>query len=236
MRIKILYDNTARDGRLATGWGFACVVDDKILFDTGGRPDVLLSNMKVMGVDCSHLDAVIISHDHWDHQGGLRGLLEAHPGLTVYACPHFSGRFKTQVTSREGRLVEIGSFAEIAGGVYSTGEISGKFLFRCMPEQALVLKTDKGMTVITGCAHPGVVRVVQEALRHLPGRVHLVLGGFHLIVPSGKALKEAVHAFRRLQVERVAPTHCTGARARAAFKEEYGADFIEAQAGSVVDV
>jgi len=60
-------------------WGFSCLVesdDQKILFDTGAKAEVLAGNMKKLGIDLFQIDAVFISHDHWDHTGGLAAVLE----------------------------------------------------------------------------------------------------------------------------------------------------------------
>lgn len=71
MKLMVLYDNTSRIQRLQFGWGFSCLVDERILFDTGENGQSLLENMNTLHVDISKIDAVVISHEHWDHTGGL---------------------------------------------------------------------------------------------------------------------------------------------------------------------
>jgi metal-dependent hydrolase (beta-lactamase superfamily II) len=87
IRITIVSDNNGPvpDGehpvpRLGTAWGFACVVetaDDRILFDTGSDGGMLIANMHALGIDPSGMDALVISHEHWDHVGGIDALLDA---------------------------------------------------------------------------------------------------------------------------------------------------------------
>ncbi len=74
MKFTIVYDNETLAPALASVWGFACLVDDDFLFDTGGDAERLLSNMKAMGIDPLKIKAVFLSHAHGDHTGGLRGL------------------------------------------------------------------------------------------------------------------------------------------------------------------
>src|SRR6056297_1183032 len=74
MKLTIIYDNTTRDDALPPDWGFSCLVEahgKTILFDTGARGRLLLDNMKKLGIDPQSVDELFISHDHWDHTGGM---------------------------------------------------------------------------------------------------------------------------------------------------------------------
>jgi len=75
MKIIIVYDNRTLDPNLTSGWGFACLVGDDLLFDTGGDGRTLLSNMAQMGIDPAGIRTVVLSHAHGDHTGGLGALL-----------------------------------------------------------------------------------------------------------------------------------------------------------------
>jgi 7,8-dihydropterin-6-yl-methyl-4-(beta-D-ribofuranosyl)aminobenzene 5'-phosphate synthase len=99
-----------------------------------------------------------------------------------------------------------------------------------------VIRTPSGLVVVTGCAHPGIVQVVEKARALLDDQVYLVLGGFHLGGKSDGEIAAIIADFRRLGVQKVAPCHCTGDRARAAFAQEYGDDYMAAGAGRVITV
>jgi len=236
MQIKILFDEAAVDSSLHTGWGVSFLIDGKVLFDTGENGEWLFANMKQLKVDMGKIGTVVISHDHWDHQGGLWKILEINPNLKLYTCPNFSRGFKENVETLNVRLIEQDKFAQISEGIYTTGEIENRCAFRYMPEQALVLKTPKGITVLTGCAHPGIIKVIEDVKKNIPGDIYLVLGGFHLITTSKGEVKKVVDSFKQLGVRNVAPTHCTGKIAVDLFKEAYGEDFIEVKVGQAIEV
>ena len=66
-----------------------------------------------MGVEISNIKVIVISHDHWDHRGGLWGILKENHKLKVYACPNFSKRFKNRVKSYGGQLIEVDKFTQV---------------------------------------------------------------------------------------------------------------------------
>ena len=230
MKIAVVYDNKSLRGDLSPAWGFSCLVGDDFLFDTGGDGPRLLSNMERMGIDVGRIKTVVLSHAHGDHTGGLGDLLAVNKDATVYLPRSFPGRFKGQVKART-HVVEVHEPMEIAEGIYTTGEMG-----RGLVEQALVLATNQGLVVITGCAHPGVVNIVAKAKEITGGEVYLVMGGFHLGGASQAAIEGIVEDFRKLGVQKVAPCHCTGRRAMEIFAAEYGENFIEVGVGLVLDI
>jgi 7,8-dihydropterin-6-yl-methyl-4-(beta-D-ribofuranosyl)aminobenzene 5'-phosphate synthase len=234
LTLTIVYDNNAYDPRLKTAWGFSCLIEYRgqvILFDTGGDSPTLLANMAALGIDPSRIEAVVLSHSHGDHTGGLSGLLPlAGDGLTVFVPQSFPARFKDAVRTR-APLVEVTGPRDIGEEVFTTGQLG-----RGIIEQSLALKTDQGLVVVTGCAHPGIVEVVRQAKALSGDEVCLVLGGFHLGGKSQREIEAIISQFRRLGVRKVAPCHCTGEQAIGMFRQEYGEDFIQAGAGKVIRV
>lgn len=229
--ITVVYDNNAYDHRLETAWGFACVIergDTTILFDTGGDGGRLLSNMGTLDLDPRDVDIVVLSHIHGDHTGGLAAVMATGVQPTVYVPQSFPGSFKAQVRDNAD-LVDVHQAMEITEGVYTTGEMGASTI-----EQGLVLRTPKGLVVITGCAHPGIAEMVRQAKVVGGENVHLVLGGFHLGSLSEARIKEIIADFRRLEVQNVAPCHCTGAKAINLFHDAYGEDFVRSGAGAVL--
>ena len=236
MQIKILFDSVALDNRFLTGWGVSYLIDGRVLFDTGEKSSSLLRNMKNMDVDISNLKTVVISHDHWDHRGGLWGVLKENPKLRVYACPNFNKRFKNRVESHGGQLIEVDKFTQVYKNIYSTGEIERRYAFRYMPEQALILRTSNGLTILTGCAHAGIIRIIESVKQNISGNIHFILGGFHLMGKHNKTIEPIIDKFKQLGVKKVAPAHCSGKNATKLFKEVYRENFVEAKVGNIIDI
>jgi len=230
MKIAVVYDNKSLYRELSSAWGFSCLVGDDLLFDTGSDGPRLLSNVGHMGLDVGRIKSVVLSHAHGDHTGGLSGLLSTGVRPTVYVPRSFPRRFKADVRSLT-TLVEVDGPVEIRPGIHTTGEVGSRLV-----EQALAVETGDGLVVVTGCAHPGVVKMVRRAKESTGGKVYLVMGGFHLGGTSQRRVKAVIADFRQLGVQRVAPCHCTGDRSIRVFAEEYGDDFIETGVGMVLHI
>jgi 7,8-dihydropterin-6-yl-methyl-4-(beta-D-ribofuranosyl)aminobenzene 5'-phosphate synthase len=229
--LTIVYDNNPLDARLKTAWGFACLIEASkatVLFDTGGDGQVLMSNLKMLGFDPHKIDAVVLSHIHNDHIGGLDALLAVNDDLTVFVPQSFPAEFKARVSQRAS-VIQVREPMTITEDIRTTGEVDGAII-----EQALIIQTNKGLVVITGCAHPGIVEIVRRAKAY--GDVYLVMGGFHLGDKSAQEVETIIAQFKRLGVHQVAPSHCTGEAAIRQFSAAFGAEFIQAGAGLRISI
>lgn len=234
LNLTIVYDNNPYDKELETRWGFSCLVEGAektILFDVGGEGDVLLKNMKKLKIDPKEVDVIVLSHIHHDHIGGLSDFLEKNPKITVYLPESFPKKVKKDVKKMGAKLVEVKKPIKICEDVYSTGELGG-----WIKEQSLIIKTTKGLVVITGCAHPGVVNIVKKAKKMHKSDLFLVLGGFHLNSMNRKQIKEIVNEIKKGKVMKVAPCHCSGDLARELFEKEYKENFIGVGVGKKIKV
>ena len=233
LRITVVYDNYSVAPELGTGWGYAAVIEFQghtVLFDTGADGPTLMGNLRALGFDPREIEAAVLSHAHGDHTLGLDSLLATGARPKVYVLPSFPSEFKEHVAETI-ELIEVEPAQMIAEGIFTTGEIEGP-----VNEQALVVRSGSGLVILTGCAHPGIVEIVAEAKKLGGDEVHLVTGGFHLVRTPPEQVGAIVAEFRRLGVEKAAPSHCTGDAAIAMFRDEYGDDFIESGVGRVFQI
>jgi 7,8-dihydropterin-6-yl-methyl-4-(beta-D-ribofuranosyl)aminobenzene 5'-phosphate synthase len=228
--VTVVYNNVAYSDEMELGWGFSCVVrssDRTLLFDTGGDGRVLLKNMEKLGIAPQEIGAVFLSHNHADHTGGLLDFLRQNPKVAVYVPQSFSHALNKKIKNPYTRIVPIGEATRLYGNVYTTGEMG-----RGIIEQSLVLDTPRGIVVITGCAHPGIVNIVRRAKQLLQKDICLVMGGFHLHSQDATENERIILALKEMGVQKVAPSHCTGEDAISQFERAWGKNFIAGGCGA----
>jgi 7,8-dihydropterin-6-yl-methyl-4-(beta-D-ribofuranosyl)aminobenzene 5'-phosphate synthase len=232
--IWIIYDNNFYDSRLKPEWGFSCFIqgtEKTILFDTGGNGTTLLSNMERLKIKPEQVDLIFLSHIHSDHTGGLLEFLKKNNKVKVFLLQSFPLRYKKDIKNSGAQYIEVKDPIEICKDVFSSGELGIS-----IKEQSLVIKTEKGLVIITGCAHPGIVDIVKKAKELLNQNIYLVLGGFHLSGSSKEVIEKVVCEFKKMWVEKVAPCHCSGDKTRELFKQEYKEDFISGGVGKMIEI
>jgi 7,8-dihydropterin-6-yl-methyl-4-(beta-D-ribofuranosyl)aminobenzene 5'-phosphate synthase len=211
MKLKIVYDSEAESG-FKRGWGFSCLIelkDEKILFDAGWDGNVLLSNLRKLGVRPEEIKRVIVSHAHWDHIGGLPCLRGR--DMQAYVPQSFSKRLRGEL-ALPFELYEVKDAQQISDGVWTTGELGKR-----IKEQSLALKTGGGLVVVVGCSHPGVRNILSVAKRF--GKVFGVVGGMHDFKDYG--------ALKGLKL--IVPLHCTANKRKIA--ELFPDAYVEGKAG-----
>lgn len=212
MKVIIVYDNEAYRKELEADWGFSCLVETantpKILFDTGTNGAILLSNMEKLNINPSSIDEVFISHAHHDHTGGLPAFLNVNKTAKIYVPPSFAGPPGREVITIRGPT-------KIHENVFSTGEIDNI-------EQSMAVKTEKGLVLITGCAHPKMAHIL-GALSQF-GKVYAQIGGLHGF--------NEFDLFRDLEL--ICPTHCT--QFKSEIKSVYPEKCVDGGAGKVIEL
>ncbi|MDP8212487.1 MAG: MBL fold metallo-hydrolase [Candidatus Zapsychrus exili] len=237
MDVKVLFNSESIRKDLSAGWGLSFLIDNRIIFDTGGKGDYLLNNINKLEIDISLIEDIVISHDHWDHPGGLWDILAKTSDINVFSSSGFGSVFKRKILESSAKLKEVTHFMRVNIGVYSSGEIVGTYKGKNISEQSLIVKTEKGFSVITGCAHPGIIKILEKVKSQLSiKKFYAVLGGFHLKNHSNKEIKQIVEEFVKLKVNKVGATHCSGIDAENIFKEKYRDNFLDMKAGQVITV
>ena len=239
-------------------WGFAAIIEadgHRILFDTGLRPDTVLTNAEIRGVDLTDVEEVVLSHNHGDHTGGLislrrelskhspDALANAHVGRGIF-WKRIGGRVRpTTMTARRvefealgGAFIEHDSATEIHPGIWLTGPVprvhaeknwgnpfrqggttrqvqspDGLVEDNIPESMSMVINTAKGLVVISGCGHAGIINTLEYAQQVVrPVSIHAAIGGFHLVHGSDEVLAWTAKKLVNLDVENLIGAHCTG--------------------------
>lgn len=242
-----------------------------VLMDAGPSSDVILHNADMMNVDLEKIDAIVLSHGHYDHVGGLIGVMKHinkcipvivhpkafHPKFKVKPTLTFKGAsFKpSDVESASGILVFARNPVTIAEEVVTSGEVVRETAFESvedfwtveeekfvedsmLDDQALIINVeDKGIVVVTGCAHAGIINTVRHAQKITgTNRVYAVLGGFHLDKTSDMRIQATVKELTRLAPKFLGPCHCTGSEAVDRFTNAFGDRCKLLRTGDVVNL
>lgn len=235
IRFTILYDNVPYKEDLRTDWGFSCLVegvDKTILFDAGRYDDIFMSNLSKLTIDPQQIDELFLSHDHPDHIGGVLKVLAVRPDINVSLVESFPWGFKKAVGKRGGHVREIDHPCTISGNCISTGEMASAV----KNEHALIIPTDQGSILLTGCAHPGVVDIVEQTKTITQQDILLVAGGFHLLMDDASSIRKKAERLKQLGVRNVAPSHCSGGEAIGILADVFGDRFLKSGAGRVLTV
>lgn len=248
LKLTVLCENTVGVPHGIVGeWGLSIFIEvngKKILFDTGERGN-LLNNATVLGIDLKSVGALVLSHGHYDHTGGIRAFLQYRGRLPVYAHPglfasHYKSPEKPQyigVLYRKEALESLGadfifvreSF-EVTPGVFISGEVPRKTIFEKADETLFCLEnggkispdpfhddmslycvTPEGILIVLGCAHAGLVNIVEHA-REVTGesRIYGIIGGTHLGPAPAEQQEATIVYLKELDLQFLAANHCTG--------------------------
>jgi 7,8-dihydropterin-6-yl-methyl-4-(beta-D-ribofuranosyl)aminobenzene 5'-phosphate synthase len=238
----------------------------RILFDTGNNADTFAQNLKALGVDLKKLDFVVISHRHGDHTSGLSYLLSVNPTVKIYAPKEgfgvfgaaLPGTFYRKDESLPGDMryydghppekmtfgtpwpganfVWVDQLTEVAPGISLISTVSETPGTLELRELSLAIKSPKGVVLGVGCSHPGIEKIL-EASTAIDKHVHLIFGGLHLVTTPDPEIQRLVGALHdQLKIDWMAPGHCTGEPAFAAFHKAFGDHYLYAGLGSVIDI
>ena len=234
-RLLIVYDNYSLRKEFIPAWGFSALVQYPqygILFDMGGDPSILHGNLLEMGIDTEKIDSLAFSHAHDDHIGGFSSVLQFKNNIPAFIPKSFPQGFKDEISLNGMDARNITHACEIYQGIYTTGELqTGR-----VEEQSLVIKTIKGLVIITGCAHPGLLEIVDYCRKLFNENVYLLIGGFHLMDYTPDELSAMAQNLKEKSVQMIAPCHCSGDRTREVFADSFGENFIQVAAGSEIEL
>jgi len=239
VRVLTLVDNDVWQNGLKSEWGLSFYVETrrseegfKILMDTGSSFSTLSENSSSLGTPIEDVDAVFISHWHGDHCGALLDVLALQKGSTPVYAP-------SQNASSTYRMCDVGGVINVCDdpvlierGVISTGRVGSG-----LSEHALLVHVkNKGLVVLVGCGHPGMMNIVKQA-REVSGveLIYAVLGGFHNI-SSKNEIELLVDFLIDAGAMLVSPCHCTLDASRRYMEKMLGDRFVRNGSGRKITI
>lgn len=259
MKVSVLIENTARDAALAAEHGLSLYIetgDKRLLFDTGAT-GAFADNAQKMGIDLSRVDALILSHGHYDHGGGIKAFLRCNSTAPVYLSSHAFGEHYNASGKYIGilpeladcpRLVRVEKRLELAPWLTVECGTDWKPQYpiepfglqirkqgRLYPERFahelyLVVREEKRIC-FSGCAHRGVENIVHWL------KPEVLIGGFHFkqLPPGDLRLDRAAQRLLASACEYYT-CHCTGQEQYAYLKQRMGDRLHYLCTGSILDL
>lgn len=227
--LTVLYDNYQYDSNCRTEWGYSCLIETPeivVLFDTGGDPEILAHNIEALEINIQSIDCIVLSHEHWDHIGGLELIISQKPDIPVYVPGDFPYHVMSSIRSMGGDYHELGNATKISDSIAVTDTLDGPPV-----EQALIIKTGDGVILVTGCSHPGVHNLARNTFEITDEVIHLIIGGYHLGNTSNNILDTICDELDEIGVVSVSATHCTGDNAIEYFKDRYSENYYDSGVG-----
>ena len=235
MKLKIIFDKDKISDKYSSGWGISYIIDDRVLFDVGEKGEYILNNIRVLGIDIGEIEKIVISHNQWDHIGGLWDLLNINRNIEVFACSDFFEEFKDKISGYNFTLVD-GS-CEIAKNIYTSGCLQARYKGSNLKEQFVLVRTEKGISVICGCSHSGILEFLKKAKEIFPKpEIYSLLGGFHLMDKDKRFIRYVAEGIKKEGVVNVGPSHCAGFQAVSIFKEFYSENFLDIKVGAEIEL
>jgi len=177
---------------------------------------------------------------HTPSAPALVGLIRRH----VETAPDDMHYFDRDVPDRIGSdspwpdadFEQIRKPTEVLPGFWLFSTVSDVKGTKEMNEVSMAVQTPQGLVVIVGCSHPGVERILEDAVKIHP-RVYSIFGGFHLVDTPDEQVTSLVTRFRdQWKFERVAAGHCSGEFAFSEFNRLFAAKYDRAVVGAVIEL
>jgi 7,8-dihydropterin-6-yl-methyl-4-(beta-D-ribofuranosyl)aminobenzene 5'-phosphate synthase len=235
VQLTVLYDSVSMDHDMKTGIGFSCFVqvgNTKILFDTGGDGLTLLENMNKLGLDPRSIQLLLISHSRLGNIGGLEDFLNVNRDVSVYIPDKFPALLAENIELFTKKVHHVLSVEELYPNVFSLGEFLG--IFR---EQAMAVRSSKGIIIIVGCAHHSSEAILQRTKEAFPEEsIFMVVGGFHFSGLNETEKNKILKIFRKYKVRYVGACFCCEEAGRKILQRDYDKNYIPLGAGGTITI
>jgi len=230
--IEVIYDNYVSLKGTTADWGYSVVIeglDKEVLFDTGTKPGLFESNLMKIGIDPEKIDIIVLSHEHGDHTGGIPSFVKMKTHIPLIVPHSFTESFMSQMSGLGLKPVLVDEPSLICNNLFTSGEFDYQ-----IAEHSLLLDTRKGLVVMTGCAHPGIIEILKVIKEDFNKNIYMIFGGFHLMEKSQNEIDNIISDMKSLGVVKCGATHCTGDKQIEMFRKSFGDDYFELGVGNTI--
>jgi len=163
---------------------------------------------------------------------------------------------REKIIEKGGEIILVKEPFQIFDGVISTGEVEriidfeGKGLGTFNLKEGKLIPDDlkddmsivvnvknKGLFIISGCAHAGILNIINHAVKITGNKkIYGIMGGFHLVGSSKEKIKKTINGIADFNPEKLITGHCTGLEAMAEFSSVFGEKFSYMHVGKIVEI
>ena len=236
IKITVLNDNRKINENFENEHGFSLLieVDGKRILMDAGQTEIYKHNAKKLGINLNTVDSIVLSHGDYDHGNGLKYFdkkvdLICHPNCSCTRISKRTGKFDGLNQTEEElenrfNVKKTSTPYNITENVIFLGQIARKNNFekgnlpmtdktgidyQHLDDSGIVIKTESGLIVISGCAHSGICNTIEYA-KEITGetRIFAVMGGFHLKEVDERTLK-TIEYMKQNDITGIYLAHCT---------------------------
>jgi len=274
VRITALMENKPSEQKaLINEHGLSLLIEcegKRYLFDTGSGPH-FMDNAEHLGISLDGLDAVILSHAHYDHAGGFRYLVKA--GHKVPALYHGEGFFNKKYAYDGVKLTDlsagfdkaflnehgikdiaVGQMLDSTPSLHIVSGFERRNKMETIPERfvictedglkrddfsdevACVIETGKGLVVLCGCSHPGILNISESIHDRFRKPIYAILGGTHLVEADTERIGKTVEKLKEMGLTVFGLCHCSGEEAEEMIKCDRSISSCHLSSGDVFQV
>lgn len=239
VKITPLVENQSKFDNLLSEHGLSLLIEcggKRILFDTGAS-DLVLNNAKKISIDLNDIDCVVLSHGHYDHTGGLQYInnkkVYVHPDIFIPKYEAINGQYEYDGLPNNKEHYEAVNnleFIQVKQGAELTKNINLHMNFAKQAtkdfylqtnagyvpdvftdELVLSINTDNGLIIISGCAHSGIVNIIDKVIQDTGNnQIYAILGGFHLYDLTHEEVQRVASTMDNYNIKHIGISHCTG--------------------------
>lgn len=234
MKLKVIFEKHTTKNFFSSGWGASYLLDNKVLFDFGEAEKGFFNNVGLLNINLTEIECVVVSHNRWNHLGGLRKFLEVNSSAEIY-LPSPLNQSIFSYSSRQWKIFK--QRYKVYKELYTSGIIECRYKGVRTKEQHLIADTEKGLSLIFTCCLSSILELIKKVKESFPEkRIYSLLGGFHLIDQDRRLISYLAEEIKKERVSKIFSGHCSGFEAERIFHQKFGENFHLLKVGDEIEI